>query len=231
MQIRTILFYALLALLFSTPAARARFSPGDVSPLRDTLYILDSTYIEIRLDEQQIYQHFRNDSTYIYTCSTGNPAVPKGIATREGIFTLKWKAVKQQSSRFEVPMYYWMPYDGGIGIHALAGQAYYWDLGSAATSHGCVRVSRESGEEIFENSPVGTVVYVHSGRPARVLAFADSGMAGLRIVTQSDQSMLRRRLAAVMRGRGDDPSLATKLALSRRTPLAGKIEVGSLPAR
>jgi hypothetical protein len=234
MPIRTFVPLIIIPLLIasvsiSTATAQTYTSSGRIaSPLRDTLYILDSTYIEIRLDEQAIYQHFRNDSIYIYPCSTGDPRLPRGISTPEGIFSIRWKAAKYRSRKFDVMMYYWMPFNGGVGMHALGGNAYYWYLGSEVSSHGCVRISREGAKEIFQDSPVGTVVYVHSGNPARVLAFADSTMPGLQVMTTIDTKFLKQRLDAVMQGRADDPSLAARLALPRGKGVAGRISVGRI---
>jgi hypothetical protein len=196
--------------------------------LQDTLYVIGDMFIEIRLNEQMLYRYLRNDSVYAYPVSTGDPKQKLAIATREGIFSVQWKAERHVSSKFDVPMLYWMPFDGGIGIHALEGDNYYWYLGSEPSSHGCVRASREAAEELFASMPVGTPVIVHSGAPARVLEFGDTTrMTNLRVMRSIDTELLNRRLKAVQKGRGGDPSLRERLALPARA-FSEKIDVGRL---
>lgn len=203
---------------------------GDAVPviaLQDTLYVTDSMYLEVDLDHQEVYRHYSDGRIDTFLCSTGNPKLSRGLATRPGIFTIKWKAKRHVSSIFNVPMYYWMPFDGGIGFHSLQGDDYYVHLGYEPSSHGCVRMSNESGEYLYSTTPVGTIVYVHKGTPARVLRFAAATAADLRILKRSDLSLLRKRLDAVKNGRASDPILREKLAVPRK--FASKIEVGEIP--
>jgi L,D-transpeptidase catalytic domain len=191
-------------------------------PLHDTIFVLDSAFIEIDLSRQELYRHSRGGLVDTFLCSSGNPKIPRGIATRTGIFSIAWKARKHWSSRFGVPMFYWMPFDGGIGIHALKGDDYYPFLGFEPSSHGCVRVSNETGESLYDNTPVGTVVFVHSGSPARIVRFAEPGQSDITVMKSVDSKLLRARLNAVMTGRADDPSLAARLAL----PAGSKPKLG-----
>jgi hypothetical protein len=194
--------------------------------LRDTLYVLDSTYLEVRLDQQAIYQHFRSGRVARYLCSTGDPRLEDGISTREGIYSIQWKSKKYMSQQFQVYLNYWMPFDGGIGFHGLQGRSYYRYLGRRASSHGCVRIANETGAKLFATAPRGTVVWVHGGSPARVLRFADSAMPGLRIMDVIDDDLLDARLDAVLGRRAEDSSLATPIALRPGRPFSGGIAVG-----
>lgn len=194
--------------------------------LRDTLFILDTTYLEIRLDHQMIYQHFRSGRVDSYPCSTGDPRVEDGIATRPGIFTIQAKAKKALSQQFQVYLNYWMQFDGGIGIHGLQSRSYYRFLGRRVSSHGCVRISNETGSRLFGNVANGTVVFVHSGSPARTVAFADSTLAGLRVIYEIDEAVFKKRLEAVAEGRWDDPALTERLGLKARKRIRQGIPVG-----
>lgn len=203
--------------------------PSDAPPaiaIQDTLYVTDSIYLEVDLDHQEVYRHSSDGRIDTFLCSTGNPNLPRGLATRPGIFTIKWKAKQHISSIFKVPMYYWMPFDGGIGFHSLKGDDYYIHLGYEPSSHGCVRMSNESGEDLYNTTPVGTIVYVHKGTPARILRFAAATSADLRILKRSDLSLLRKRLDAVANGRSTDPALREKLAVPPK--FSAKIEVGEI---
>lgn len=197
----------------------AELSPGisvavpSYDLLRDTLFILDSMYLEVRIDKQMIYQHFRNGKSKTFPCSTGNRALSEGIATREGIFTIKWKSRRYMSRRFETWLNYWMPFDGGIGFHGLDGRSYYKYLGRRPSSHGCVRISNETGRDLFRSSPTGTVVFVHSGRPARMVHFAEAGDTTLQLVGKDDRELLTARLEAVQNCQVEHPALHDRIAL------------------
>lgn len=205
---------------------------GGYSPsfgiLRDTVYVMDTTYVEIRLDQQKILYHFRDGRVDSYLCSTGTPSIKDGIATRPGIFTIQSKAKKTMSQEFQVYLNYWMGFDGGIGLHGLDHRSYYRFLGRRASSHGCVRISNESGAQLFGKVSMGTVVYVHSGSPARIIAFGDSTMSGLEPIYDIDKGVLKRRLSAVEIGRWDDSSLGARLAIPARKRLHERIDVGSV---
>jgi hypothetical protein len=199
--------------------------------LRDTLYLLDTTYLEVQLDRQMILQHFRSGRVDTYTCSTGDPRIKDGIATRPGIFTVQSKAKKTLSQEFQVYLNYWMGFDGGIGFHGLDSRSYYRHLGRRPSSHGCVRISNETGAKLFGNVRNGTPVYVHAGSPARVIAFADSTLTNLRPIDENDGDLLASRLAAVAAGRWEDPSLGQHLALPRGKRPAAKVGVGYVDPR
>lgn len=207
-------------------ATRSFFSEPTYDLLRDTLFVLDSVYLEVRLDKQMILQHFRSGRVKRFPCSTGNPRLPDAIATREGIFNIQWKSQRYMSRQFEVWLNYWMPFDGGIGFHGLDGHSYYKYLGRRPSSHGCVRISNETGRELFATVPRWTVVYVHSGSPARVLHFAEPEDNTLRVVEGKDAELLKRRLDAAMRSDVGDPSLRERLALSVGEKKIGSIGVG-----
>ncbi len=198
--------------------------------LRDTLFLLDTVYLEVRLDQQMIYRHSRGGRVERFPCSTGNPAIKDAIATRPGIFSVQWKSKRHFSTQFEVYLNYWMPFNGGIGFHGLQGRSYYKYLGRKRSSHGCVRISNETGAKLFPATPTGTVVYVHSGSPARVLRFADTTRNDYTILEDVDMEfeLLERRLEAVQRRDWRDSSLRPRLALPARSRFADQIDVGSV---
>lgn len=208
-----LLLYSLSSALFAGDGggASARMSFG---MLRDTLFILDSVYMEIRLDRQMIYVHHRKGVVETYPCSTGDPRIPEGIATRPGIFTIQSKAAKAFSAAFEVYLNFWMGFDGGIGLHGLDSRTYYRFLGRRPSSHGCVRISNETGARLFRKVRLGTVVFVHAGSPARLVRFGDPGRPGLVVMDRIDNVLLDRRLTAVQELRWNDSSLAQPIAVA-----------------
>lgn len=141
---------------------------------KDTLYTLSDHIIEVYLPEQKIFLHFRNGKTLEFKCSTGDSRLEKGVETPEGIFVIKNKARKVYSAQFDSTlMLNWMGFNFNIGFHALEGKSYYRHLGKRVSSHGCIRISREDSEYLYSNIEIGTPVFIHSGKSARVISFAN----------------------------------------------------------
>lgn len=223
---------ACVLLFAAVPAAQSQPLISNYQPsfgkLRDTLFVLDSTFLEVRIDQQAIYQHFRSGRVDRFLCSTGNPRLEDGIATRPGIYAVQWKAKKYLSQQFDVYLNYWMPFDGGIGFHGLQGHSYYRHLGRTASSHGCVRVSNETGAKLFESTGRGTLVYVHAGNPARIVVFGDSALPRVQVLHDVSVDLFARRLDAVTNGHLGDSVLTGRIALAARTHFVGRIGVGTI---
>lgn len=199
-----------------THVDRERYTPS-VSQLRDTIFVLDSTWVEIRLDQQRIYQHYRDGRVQTHLCSTGNPAIPEAVATRPGIFTVQSKAKRTMSAQFESWLNYWIGFDGGIGMHGLDGSSYYKYLGRRPSSHGCVRVANETGASLFRTVPMGAIVFVHNGNSARVVTFASPNDTNLTVLDRVPEKLMDQRLDAVRQGLADDSTLVTRIAIAPKT--------------
>ena len=138
-------------------------------PLRDTVYILSDKYILVSLKHQNATMYFRNDSSFTFKISSGNGNLNKGIFTPTGIYTVQSRSTVAISKQFEnCELYNWVGFNGNIGFHGLKGNGYYWNLGVRASSHGCVRMSREDGEILYKKAKIGTPVMVYDDEPARV---------------------------------------------------------------
>ncbi|HOK13463.1 MAG TPA: L,D-transpeptidase [Candidatus Kapabacteria bacterium] len=144
------------------------------SPVKDTIYVLGDEYIEICLSTQTAKLVQRDGDSYEYKISSGNPYISKGMETTTGIFTVQSKSPKAISKQFNnAELFWWVGFNGNIGFHGLAGNGYYHHLGVRWSSHGCVRISREDGKDLYEKVRIGTPVMVYKSEPARVFAFAD----------------------------------------------------------
>jgi hypothetical protein len=98
------------------------------------------------------------------------------METNTGLFAIQWKAKKQYSVQFDsTVMLNWMGFNNGIGFHALQGKSYYKYLGKKNVSHGCIRVSREDAQIVYEKVERGTPVLVHKGNNAIIIAFTSEG--------------------------------------------------------
>ncbi len=146
-----------------------------VSQPMDTLFVMDSCYIEVRLDSQKVYLHYSNGNVRTIPCSSGNIKINKAIETPEGIYTVQSKAPIAISKQFDsTKMYFWVGFNGNIGFHGLDGKGYYRFLGKRPSSHGCLRLSKEDAEWMFNNVPLGTPVIVDNGEAARCLKLVSS---------------------------------------------------------
>ncbi len=178
--------------------------------VKDTLYTLSDFIIEVFLPEQKVILHFRNGQTLEFKCSTGDARLEKGVETPEGIFVIKNKARKVYSAQFDSTlMINWMGFNFNIGFHALQGNSYYRHLGKRVSSHGCIRLSREDMEYLYEKIPVGTPVFIHSGKSARVIAFADKNVKYKFFSSKELNSVLKNNLKNLYAG----------LYLSKRIPV------------
>ena len=141
----------------------------------DTLYVLDTCYIEVRLDSQIVVQHCRSGIERRIPCSSGNAKINKAIETPEGLYNVQSKSPMAYSRQFDsTKMYFWVGFNGNIGFHGLDGKNYYRFLGKRPSSHGCIRLSTEDAEWMFHNIAIGTPVLVHSGESARYLKMVDT---------------------------------------------------------
>lgn len=143
--------------------------------VKDTLYTDADHILEVNLNEQKIYLHFRDGRIKSFLCSTGDPRLDKGVKTPEGIFIIQNKAQEVYSTQFDSTlMLNWMGFNFNIGFHALLGHSYYKYLGKRVSSHGCIRIKKEDSEYLYRIIKIGTPVFIHSGSSARVIAFTNN---------------------------------------------------------
>jgi len=184
---------------FSALLAAEEFSKN----LRDTVYTDGNLWLELRIDQQILYVHYRNGKTKTYNVSTGNKNLSKGVESRPGLFAVFLKEEIHKSSQFNnAQMNYYMPYNMGIGFHGLPGSGYYGFLGKQPSSHGCIRMRNEDVRELFKETSIGTIVLAHRGHTARVVAFAPEGFKNDAEYTKDDyMNMLAYNLGSIMEGK------------------------------
>lgn len=151
-------------------------SSGDLSgKIKDTVYTDLDNWLELRINEQMVYQHWRDGRTIKYPVSTGNNkgGDPEALETRPGLFSIFLKVEHHQSSQFSAAnMYNFMPFNQGIGFHSIDGTGYYAHLGVRPSSHGCIRMKHADVKQLFSDCPKGTLVLALKNYSARTVAFA-----------------------------------------------------------
>lgn len=143
--------------------------------IKDTVYTDKDNWLELRIDQQMLYQHWRDGRTEKYPISSGNNkgGDPEALESRPGLFAIFQKEEFHQSTQFNsANMYHFMPFNQGIGFHSIDGTGYYAHLGVRPSSHGCIRMKHQDAEKLYKETPMGTLVLASRGFSARVIAFA-----------------------------------------------------------
>jgi len=121
-----------------------------------------NTYVEIDLTKQHLW-FYKNGSLVVEgDVVTGD--ISKNYATPPGTYYLYYKQRDTilRGPDYEAPVSYWMPFNGGIGIHdatwrsAFGGNIYLYD-----GSHGCINTPYYVAETIFYNIEPGTPIICH----------------------------------------------------------------------
>jgi len=181
-------------------------SPADLSSgLKDTVYTDKDCWLELRIDKQMLYQHWRNGTVNSYPVSTGNNkgGDPEALESRPGLFAIFLKVEHHQSSQFNAAnMYNFMPFNQGIGFHSIDGTGYYAHLGVRPSSHGCIRMKHEDAKKLFKECPLGTLVLASRGYSARTVSFAPEGFVNEKDYSKEDfKYMLAENLYNIVNGK------------------------------
>lgn len=111
---------------------------------------IGDTYVEIDLSDQRVYAFVDGELKVETSCVSGNTSA--GRNTPGGLYGLTYKAmnVTLKGEDYETPVTYWMPFNGGIGMHdatwrgRFGGSIYYY-----SGSHGCVNLPYSAAAEIY----------------------------------------------------------------------------------
>lgn len=124
---------------------------------------MGKTYVEIDLAAQHLW-FYKNGALVVQgDIVTGN--VNLNDATPDGVYRLKYKEKDAilKGKGYASPVTFWMPFNGGIGIHdaswrSLFGGKIYKSNGS----HGCINSPYYLAKAIFNNIEQGTPIVCYS---------------------------------------------------------------------
>lgn len=120
---------------------------------------IGNTYVEINLRSQHLW-FYRNGSLIAQgPVVTGN--VSAHHTTPRGIYKLKYKQKNAvlRGDDYAVPVTFWMPFNGGIGIHDASWRGSFGgEIYRTNGSHGCVNSPYYLAKTIFNNIKPGTPV-------------------------------------------------------------------------
>lgn len=149
---------ALSQLIASTTESQIKEPLYSQSAVRRSGSDWGNTYVEIDLTGQHVYMIQEGAVVWDAPCVTGN--VAKNYTTPEGIYSLTYKekdrilrGAKQADGSYEYESHvdYWMPFNGGIGLHdanwrgSFGGTIY-----QTSGSHGCVNLPPAKAAALYD---------------------------------------------------------------------------------
>lgn len=120
---------------------------------------IGNTYVEIDMGNQHMW-FYKNGSLIVEgDVVTGN--VSLNTATPGGIYKLEYKEKNAtlKGQDYNSPVSFWMPFNGGIGIHDASWRSVFGgEIYKTNGSHGCVNSPYGLAQTIFRNIDVGTPI-------------------------------------------------------------------------
>lgn len=128
-----------------------------------------SSYVEIDLTNQHVWVYVNGQCVVETDCVTGNPQ--EGNGTPQGVYSIAYKQMNTTlrgpklpdgTYEWESPVTYWMPFNGGIGLHdAPWRSAFGGNIYQGGGSHGCVNLPLSVAGTVYNNIQAGTPVVCH----------------------------------------------------------------------
>ncbi len=153
---------------------------------------IGNTYVEVDLTNQYAFVYVDGKLTVETAVVTGLAGTSR--ATPQGTYMLKnkMKNATLVGDNYRTPVSYWMPFNGGIGLHDATWQPRFGgELYKTRGSHGCVNLPLKKAGEIYDAAIVKmpVVCYYHdrlsnfqatdsSGMPSGVTTMAVAGSTG-----------------------------------------------------
>ena len=116
------------------------------------------TYVEIDLTGQHVYMYQEGALVWEAPCVTGN--VSKDYTTPEGIYSLTYKekdrilrGKKKEDGTYEYESHvdYWMPFNGGIGLHDASWRSKFGGtIYQYSGSHGCINLPPDKAQTLYD---------------------------------------------------------------------------------
>ena len=120
---------------------------------------IGSTYVEINLSKQCLW--FYKDGKVIVQGNVVTGNVSLGHSTPVGVYELNYKQKDAilQGEDYSSPVRFWMPFNGGIGIHDASWRTDFGgSIYKSSGSHGCVNSPYYLAKTIFDNIEPGTPI-------------------------------------------------------------------------
>ncbi len=115
---------------------------------------LGDSYVEIDLGSQHVWLYIDGQEAVSTDCVSGLASDPTR-KTPEGTYTLYYKespsVLKGENNEYETKVTYWMPFNGGIGLHDASWRSSFGgSIYQTNGSHGCINLPPAAAKEIYE---------------------------------------------------------------------------------
>ena len=126
--------------------------------LNHDLNDIGNTYVEINLKAQHLW--FYKNGKLIADGDVVTGSKTKDHITPAGIYKLKSKLKNftLKGPGYTVPVAFFMPFNGGIGMHDLGITVFGGKVYLTNGSHGCINCPLELAQKIYNNIVEGTPV-------------------------------------------------------------------------
>lgn len=116
---------------------------------------LGDSYVEINLGAQHVWLYIDGEEIVSTDCVSGTASDPSRI-TPSGTYTLYYKespsVLKGENNEYESKVTYWMPFNGGIGLHDASWRnSFGGDIYKSNGSHGCINLPVSAAAAIYAN--------------------------------------------------------------------------------
>ena len=121
------------------------------------------TYVEINLTAQHLF--FYKEGKLVVESDFVSGNVSKGWGTPAGTYSLTYKQKNAvlKGENYETPVDYWMPFNGGIGLHdATWRSSFGGTIYKTGGSHGCINLPHSVAGKIYENISAGVPVICYN---------------------------------------------------------------------
>jgi lipoprotein-anchoring transpeptidase ErfK/SrfK len=123
---------------------------------------IGNTYVEIDLSAQHLYLVVDGKEVMDTAIVTGDEK--KGFSTPAGVFSIYSMEKKRylRGPGYKVWVEYWMPFNGGIGLHDAAWRSKFGgEIYKKNGSHGCINMPRSKAKILYGYAYVGMPVVCH----------------------------------------------------------------------
>ncbi|MDO5516810.1 MAG: L,D-transpeptidase/peptidoglycan binding protein [Clostridium sp.] len=120
---------------------------------------IGNTYVEVSLSGQHLW--FYKDGSLVVDGPVVTGNISNGTGTPSGTYKLDYKErnATLRGQGYATPVSYWMPFNGGIGIHDATWRGSFGgSIYVSGGSHGCVNAPYELAHTIFNSIDEGTPV-------------------------------------------------------------------------
>lgn len=127
---------------------------------------LGGSYIEVDMDSQYLWLY--KDHQVVAEGAICSGDVATGCATPGGLYTIKSMETDRwlNGADYHDWVSYWMPFNGGIGLHDATWRSeeeFGGNIYLESGSHGCINMPLDLARQVFENVDVGFYVILYGG--------------------------------------------------------------------